>query len=109
MTRKELLEKELANRLNESKHLQHGTDEHTNAVNNIETLHKMILNDEELEDNKKSKRKDRVIKVIMDGLTLTVPLAFYSVWMNKGLKFEETGIFTSTTFKGLISKFRPTK
>lgn len=27
----------------------------------------------------------------------------------KGFKFEETGTYTSTTFRGLFNRFRPTK
>lgn len=52
---------------------------------------------------------DRCIKVAVAGVELVVPLAFYGVWMRKGFKFEETGSFTSTTFKNLLNRFRPTK
>lgn len=54
-------------------------------------------------------RSDRIIKVLVDGATILVPIIFYNVWMSKGFKFEETGTFTSTTFKNMISKFKPTK
>lgn len=52
---------------------------------------------------------DRCIKVTVAGVELVVPLVFYGIWMRKGFKFEETGSFTSTTFKNLLNRFRPTK
>ena len=42
------------------------------------------------------------------GLAL-ITLGFYSGWMKKGFKFEETGTFTSKTFMGLVNRFRPTR
>jgi hypothetical protein len=54
-------------------------------------------------------RSERIIKVLMDGVTVLVPIIFYNVWMKKGFEFEETGTFTSNTFKNLFSKFKPTK
>ena len=54
-------------------------------------------------------RTDRIIKVLVDGATVLVPIIFYNVWMKKGFIFEETGTYTSNTFKNLFSKFKPTK
>lgn len=39
---------------------------------------------------------------------IVLPLMFYGRWMAKGLKFEETGTFTSTTFRNLFTRFKPT-
>ena len=52
---------------------------------------------------------DRCMRTGMDIAGLVLPLVFYGIWMNKGFKFEETGSFTSTTFKNLLNRFRPTK
>lgn len=52
--------------------------------------------------------KDRYIKICIDAVGITLPLAFYAIWMAKGFKFEETGTYTSTTFKGLFNRFKPT-
>lgn len=54
-------------------------------------------------------RIDRILKVCIDGATIMVPIIFYGQWMKKGFIFEETGTITSSTFKNLISKFKPTK
>lgn len=51
--------------------------------------------------------KDRIFDVCIKSAEIIVPIMFYSIWMRKGLKFEETGTFTSQTFKGLINRFRP--
>ncbi len=49
------------------------------------------------------------IRIGIDAASLILPLIFYAYWMRVGLKFEETGTFTSTTFRGLFNRFRPTK
>lgn len=54
-------------------------------------------------------KKDRYFRVGIAGAELMIPLIFYGIWMKKGFKFEETGTITSSTFKGLINRFRPTK
>lgn len=54
-------------------------------------------------------RSDRIIKLVIDGVTIIVPVIFYNVWMNRGFIFEETGTFTSNTFKNMWSRFKPNK
>lgn len=53
--------------------------------------------------------KDRYFKLGLDVAGLIVPIIFYGIWMGRGLKFEETGTFTSTTFRGLFNRFKPTQ
>jgi len=68
------------------------------------------INEENLKrDQMKEQSKDRLIKVVIAGAELIIPIIFYGVWMRRGFKFEEEGTFTSTTFKGLFNRFRPTK
>lgn len=52
---------------------------------------------------------DRYIRLGIATAEIVLPLIFYSKWMKKGFKFEETGTFTSTTFRGLFNRFKPTK
>lgn len=59
-------------------------------------------------DQLSEQRKDRMFRIGTAAVELVVPLIFYGIWMHKGFKFEETGTFTSTTFKGLFNRFRPT-
>ena len=68
------------------------------------------LRDEDIKRTQISEQiKDRYFKVGIAAAELMIPLVFYGIWMNKGFKFEETGAYTSTTFKGLFNRFRPTK
>ena len=68
------------------------------------------LRDEDIKRTQISEQiKDRYFKVGIAAAELVIPLVFYGIWMNKGFKFEETGAYTSTTFKGLFNRFRPTK
>lgn len=89
-------------------HLENRKIDGTEIKNNSDTEFKR----DEL--NIKSKidvelRYDRIIKVVTDTAIVVVPIIFYNVWMKKGFIFEETGTFTSNTFKNLFSKFKPMK
>lgn len=53
--------------------------------------------------------KDRYFKLGIAAAELLIPIMFYGIWMRKGFEFEETGTYTSTTFRGLFNRFRPTK
>ena len=53
--------------------------------------------------------KDRYFRLGIAAAELVIPLIFYGIWMNKGFKFEENGTYTSTTFRGLFNRFKPTK
>lgn len=53
--------------------------------------------------------KDRYFKLGLEAAGIILPLIFYATWMKRGFKFEETGAYTSTTFRGLFNRFRPTK
>ena len=53
--------------------------------------------------------KDRYFKLGIAAAELLIPIMFYGIWMRKGFKFEDTGTYTSTTFRGLFNRFRPTK
>ena len=52
---------------------------------------------------------DRYVKIGVATAELVLPLVFYGIWMKRGLKFEETGTFTSQTFKNLFNRFKPTR
>lgn len=60
------------------------------------------MKDEQLKDGK----KDRIIKIVLDGVGILVPVAVSSYWMAKGLTFEEKGTFTSRTGQWLSSHLR---
>lgn len=78
--------------------------------------------DVEREKNKPN-INDTIAKYIDVGGKILVPLiqvastvamtklsySFYQHWLTEGMKFEETGTFTSKTFQGLTRKFEPKK
>ena len=67
------------------------------------------LSEEIRQEQLLEQKKERYIRIGLDVAGLLVPIMFYSAWMRKGFKFEETGTFTSTTFRGLFGHFKPTK
>lgn len=66
--------------------------------------------EEEFKRNQLSEQtKDRYFRLGIEVAGIILPLMFYASWMKKGFKFEETGTYTSTTFRGLFNRFRPAK
>ena len=85
-------------------------NEETKINYDFEENYKRLERDEELEKrNWIEKVKDRYFKAGIEILGIVLPLIFYAAWTRRGFKFEETGTFTSTTFRNLFSRFRPTK
>lgn len=128
---KEMLDKEIEEELNYISTLKPGSEEHSDAIDSVAKLYKLryeqdckekelgevekhhraqinnefICNDKQLKEQK----KDRYFKLGVEAAGIALPLMFYGAWINKGLKFEETGSFASTTFRGLLGKIKPTK
>lgn len=130
----ELLDEEIAAEIRSISEMKDGSTEKSKAISDLATLYKLRieenrnlweadekydrrkmeeeagLRDEDIKRTQISEQiKDRYFKVGIAAAELMIPLAFYGIWMNKGFKFEETGAYTSTTFKGLFNRFRPTK
>ena len=119
----ELMESEIITLIKELSMHQPGTKEFDDITKAIDALY-ATLNKEKslmLEEVKMEKdlelqqnvNKDNklltAVKYGIDIAGIVLPLAFYGVWMNRGLEFEKEGSFTSATFKGLFGKFKPTK
>jgi hypothetical protein len=130
----ELLDEEIAAEIQSISEMKDGSTEKSKAISDLATLYKLRieenknlweadekydrrkmeeeagLRDEDIKRTQISEQiKDRYFKVGIAAAELMIPLVFYGIWMNKGFKFEETGAYTSTTFKGLFNRFRPTK
>lgn len=130
----ELLDEEIAAEIRSISEMKDGSTEKSKAIGDLVTLYKLRieenrnlweadekydrrkmeeeagLRDEDIKRTQISEQiKDRYFKVGIAAAELMIPLVFYGIWMNKGFKFEETGAYTSTTFKGLFNRFRPTK
>ncbi len=130
----ELLNEEIADEIKALSELEAGSNEKSAAIEDLTKLYKLRIEENKSSwdaDDKYNRRimdeksndkddeikqkqleeqvKDRYFKVGIAAAELMIPLMFYGIWMNKGFKFEETGTITSSTFKGLINRFRPTK
>jgi hypothetical protein len=130
----ELLDEEIVTEIQNLSEMEDGTDEKSQAIDNLTKLHKLrieeikcrldaeeknnrrIMEQEEINNDDKIKLeqineqiKDRYFRLGISVGELLIPLIFYGIWMKKGFKFEETGTYTSKTFTGLINRFKPTK
>ncbi|MCD8372126.1 MAG: hypothetical protein LUD27_02360 [Clostridia bacterium] len=54
-------------------------------------------------------KKDTIIKWCIGIAEIVLPLTFYAIWLRRGFKFEETGTYTSSTFRNLFNNFKPVK
>ncbi len=131
---KELLNEEIAAEIQALSSMDSGDKEKSEAIENLSKLYRLrieenrskwdadekynrrIMEDdfnireEELKKSQLTEQmKDRYFRIGIAAAELIVPLMFYGIWMRKGFKFEETGTYTSTTFRGLFNRFRPTK
>lgn len=89
---------------------------HKQRMNEAKMLDDGIRQDEELrlkkreaslkEEQMKESKKDRIIKIVLDGAAILVPVTVSSYWMAKGLTFEKTGTFTSRTGQWLSNHLR---
>ncbi|WP_347256120.1 hypothetical protein [Anaerostipes sp. PC18] len=114
-TRK-MLEEEIEEKLKFISSSDPDSKEHSMAVQDLSVLYKLkIEEDKNVFDWAENLRehgersKEQKIRLLLDGVSIVLPMMFYGVWMRKGFKFEETGSFTSTTFRGLFNRFKPTK
>ena len=121
------LEQELLGQIQVLNQLELGSKEHAMACESVAKLYRTILEEDkneadeadklaqlELEQERyeadaAQKKKESYIKYGLEAAGIALPLSFYAYWMRKGFKFEETGTFTSNTFKNLIQKFKPRK
>lgn len=113
---KQLLESEIKSELVKLSHLELGSEKHTAAVRSLAELYKLNIDETEKQKDDASKNaqlteqaKDRYFRLGIEVAGLIFPMVFYGIWMRRGFRFEETGTFTSTTFKGLFNKFKPTR
>ncbi len=122
-----LLEEEIKAEIKRLGSLESGSQEHITAVDSLTKLYKLKLEEDkntyerldkienrEIDQESKTAQmaesvKDRYFRFGMAAAELVLPLMFYGVWMKRGFKFEQDGTFTSQTFRGLFSRFRPTK
>lgn len=131
---KGLLEEEIKAEIRDLSTLQSGSDEKSTAIDDLVKLYKLRIDETKNERDFNEKcdlhvmeaesrtseeqlKKDQLIEQVKDRyfrlgievVGIILPMIFYAAWMKRGFKFEETGTYTSTTFRGLFNRFRPTK
>ena len=86
------------------------------ATERLTALYKLKIEESQAESETQIKsqqlaeaKKDRWIKLGVDIAGILLPIGFYGIWMARGFKFEQTGSYTSTTFRGLFNRFKPTR
>ena len=119
----ELMESEITTLIKELSMHHPGSKEYDDITKAIDTLYatlnkekSLILEEVKIENDLELQRNvnkdNKILSAIKCGIDIAgivLPLAFYGVWMNRGLEFEKEGSFTSATFKGLLGKFKPTR
>ena len=120
---KRMLDEEIKTEIQELSKYETGRKEKSAAIEDLATLYRLKIEENEKEDSmiiqefecklkedqKSEQIKDRYFRLGIAAAELVLPLVFYAFWMRRGFKFEETGTYTSTTFRGLFNRFRPTK
>ena len=127
MNNETTLEKVIAEEISNLSTLERGSQEKSAAIDDLVALYKLkneenkfkldyierqesAKRDEEFKNKQLEEQvKDRYFRLGIAAAELILPLIFYAAWMKKGFKFEETGAYTSTTFRNLFNRFRPTK
>ena len=124
---RKLLEEEIKTEIRDLSTLEPGSKEKSTAIEDLAKLYKLRIEEtkNEWDFNEKYESrdsdiqfkkeqleeqvKDRYFRFGVEAAGIILPLIFYAAWMKRGFKFEETGTYTSTTFRGLFNRFKPTK
>ncbi len=122
-----LLGEEIKTEIQKLSSLESGSKEKSTAIEDLATLYRLRIEETKNEldfDEKYDSRasdqllkkeqldeqvKDRYFRLGVEAASILLPMIFYAVWMRRGFKFEETGTYTSTTFRGLFNRFKPTR
>lgn len=62
-----------------------------------------------LQEAKKARRGEIIKDLFLGATGVGLPLLAYRHMFKEGMRFEQTGTYTSSTFKNLIKYIRPTK
>jgi hypothetical protein len=124
---RELLGEEIKTEIRNLSTLEPGSKEKSTAIEDLAKLYKLRIEETKNEwdfsekydaregdiqlkkDQLEEQVKDRYFRLGVEAAGIILPLIFYATWMKRGFRFEETGTYTSTTFRGLFNRFKPTK
>ena len=124
---RDLLGEEIKTEIRNLSTLEAGSKEKSTAIEDLAKLYRLRIEETRNEwdfnekyesrdsdiqfkkDQLEEQVKDRYFRLGLEAAGIILPLIFYAAWMKRGFKFEETGTYTSTTFRGLFNRFKPTK
>ena len=127
LTMKRMLEEEYERTLAEVSQAKTGSDEAKWALQKLAEFHKQMAEDR-MNDNKccvemqkvaleereallkeqqaKEGKLLTVVKIVIDGMAIVLPVWASWIWMSRGLQFEKTGTFTSRTGNWMSNHLR---
>lgn len=127
LTMKKMLDEEYERTLAEVSQAKTGSDEAKWALQKLAELHKQMAEDR-MNDNKcrvemqkvaleereallkeqqaKEGKLLTVVKIVIDGMAIVLPVWASWIWMSRGLQFEKTGTFTSRTGNWMSNHLR---
>lgn len=127
LTMKRMLEEEYERTLAEVSQAKTGSDEAKWALQKLAEFHKQMAEDR-MNDNKccvemqkvaleeretlfkeqqaKESKLLNVVKIVIDGVAIVLPIWASWIWMSRGLQFEKTGTFTSRTGNWMSNHLR---
>ena len=127
LTMKRMLEEEYERTLAEVSQAKTGSDEAKWALQKLAEFHKQMAEDR-MNDNKccvemqkvaleeretlfkeqqaKEGKLLNVVKIVIDGVAIVLPVWASWIWMSRGLQFEKTGTFTSRTGNWMSNHLR---
>lgn len=124
---RDLLEEEIKTEIRDLSTLEAGSKEKSTAIEDLAKLYRLKIEEtrNEWDFNEKYESrdsdilfkkdqlgeqvKDRYFRLGVEAASIILPMIFYAAWMKRGFRFEESGTYTSTTFRGLFNRFKPTK
>lgn len=123
---RDLLGEEIKTEIRDLSTLEPGSKEKSTAIDDLAKLYRLRIEETKNEwdfnekydtresdnilkkDQLEEQIKDRYFRLGLEAAGIILPMIFYAAWMKRGFRFEETGTYTSTTFRGLFNRFKPT-
>lgn len=112
----QLLREEIQLELEQLKDSEVGTDKHKETVDSVAKLTDRVIEMEKIDVERQTKlkqmdddRKDRLIKNVLNGLNIGLPLVVLVWGTLKTFEFEKEGTVTTIIGRGIINKLIPKK
>lgn len=112
----EMLTRQLNEEIRKLSTMEDGSEEKTATINGINQMYRLKIEEARMNEEVKAQKaeaerqeKFKVVDTALEGARIVVSvsgLALSAIFMVKGFKFEQTGTYTSQTFKNLFGKFR---